>query len=81
MEGDLLAALDDGHIAGAALDVFREEPLPADHPFWTHPGVYLTPHVASLTNPLTACRSILENIHRLEAGQPLLNRVDREAGY
>jgi glyoxylate/hydroxypyruvate reductase A len=77
----LLAALDSGQVAHATLDVFRVEPLPADHPFWTHPGVTVTPHIASETRPGTACEVVAENIRRQEAGEPLLYLVDRAAGY
>ena len=81
VDEDLIAALDSGHIAGAALDVFREEPLPPAHPFWAHPGVTVTPHVAAATRPATAARVIAENIRRGEAGEPFLHLVDRRAGY
>jgi len=81
VDGDLLAALDSGHIAAATLDVFAPEPLAAGHPYWTHPKVFVTPHVASLTNPDTAAAQIIENIRRFRAGEPLLNQVDRERGY
>lgn len=81
VEEDLLAALDSGHIAGAALDVFRTEPLPGDHPFWIHPGITMTPHIASLTNPETAARVIADNIARCEAGERLENVVDFSRGY
>jgi glyoxylate/hydroxypyruvate reductase A len=77
----LLAALDRGHIRHATLDVFREEPLPAEHPFWSHPKVTVTPHIASETRPKSASRVIAENIRRGEAGEPLLHLVDRELGY
>lgn len=77
----LLAALDSGHLAGAALDVFNQEPLPADHPYWTHPKVHVTPHIAGATNPRTASPGIIENIRRLRAGQPLINTVDPKTGY
>jgi glyoxylate/hydroxypyruvate reductase A len=77
----LLAALDAGALAHATLDVFREEPLPADHPFWTHPKVTVTPHIASATRPETAAPVIAENVRRAEAGEPLLHLVDRSAGY
>lgn len=77
----LLAALDSGHIAHATLDVFREEPLPADHPFWRHPAVTVTPHVAAATRPESAARVIAENIRRNEAGEQLLHLVDRQLGY
>ena len=78
---DLLAALDSGHIAGATLDVFEPEPLPADHRFWTHPKVTVTPHIAALTNPETAADQIAENIARVRAGRKLLNLIDPRAGY
>jgi len=81
VEEDLLAALASGQISAAVLDVFREEPLPADHPFWHHPRVVVTPHVAAFTNPATAAPIILDNIRRFEEGRPLLNRVDPARGY
>ncbi len=77
----LLAALDSGQIAHATLDVFRVEPLPADHPFWSHPQVTVTPHIASETRPDTAAQVIAENIIRGETGQPFLHLVDRSLGY
>ncbi len=77
----LLAALDSGHLGHATLDVFRIEPLPADHPFWAHPRVTVTPHIASETRPETAAQVIAENIRRGETGEPLLHVVDRSAGY
>ena len=77
----LLAALDAGHIGHATLDVFRVEPLPQDHPFWTHPRVTVTPHVAADTRTDSAARVIAENIRRGEAGEPFLHRVDRVRGY
>lgn len=77
----LLDALDAGHIAHATLDVFRIEPLPPGHPFWAHPRVTVTPHIAAETRPASAARVIAENIRRGEAGEPLLYLVDRAAGY
>lgn len=77
----LLAALDSGHLAHATLDVFRVEPLPADHPFWAHPKVTVTPHIAAETQPPTAALVVAENIRRCEAGEPLLHLVDRARGY
>lgn len=77
----LLAALDNGRIGHATLDVFRTEPLPAEDPYWTHPNVTVTPHVASETRPPSAARVIAENIRRGEAGEPFLHLVDRDAGY
>jgi glyoxylate/hydroxypyruvate reductase A len=81
VDADLLAALDSGHLSGAALDVFNQEPLPADHPYWTHPKVQVTPHIAGATNPRTASPGIIENIKRLRAGQPLIHTVDPKTGY
>lgn len=81
VEEDLMAALDSGHVAGATLDVFQTEPLPRDHPFWTHPNVTVTPHIAALTLPQTAAPTIAEIIQRARAGRPLLNVVDPERGY
>ena len=77
----LLAALDSGHLGNATLDVFRTEPLPPEHPFWAHPKVTVTPHIASETRADTASLVIAENIRRAEAGEPLLYLVDRQAGY
>ncbi|WP_374398090.1 2-hydroxyacid dehydrogenase [Tabrizicola sp.] len=77
----LLAALDAGHIGHATLDVFRVEPLPQGHPFWTHPRVTVTPHIAADTRAITASRVIAENIRRGEAGEPFLHLVDRARGY
>ncbi|WP_092065046.1 2-hydroxyacid dehydrogenase [Poseidonocella pacifica] len=77
----LLEALDTGHVAHATLDVFATEPLPADHPYWAHPRVTVTPHIASHTRPKTSANVIAENIRRGEAGEPLLHLVDRGAGY
>ncbi|MCX7890042.1 MAG: glyoxylate/hydroxypyruvate reductase A [Rhodobacteraceae bacterium] len=77
----LLAALDAGHVAHATLDVFRTEPLPPDHPFWAHPRVTVTPHVAADTRTASAARAIAENIRRGEAGEPLLHLVDRTRAY
>ncbi|MFD2740488.1 2-hydroxyacid dehydrogenase [Sulfitobacter aestuarii] len=77
----LIAALDSGQIAHATLDVFRIEPLPQDHPFWTHPQVTVTPHIAAETRAATAAEVIVENIRRSEAGEGLLHLVDRDLGY
>lgn len=77
----LLAALDSGQIGHATLDVFRVEPLPPDHPFWAHPRVTVTPHIAADTRPATAVTVLAENIRRDLAGLPLLHLVDRSRGY
>ena len=77
----LIAALDAGQVGHATLDVFREEPLPAEHPFWAHAKVTVTPHIASATRPASAARVVAENIRRGEAGEPFLHLVDRDKGY
>ena len=78
---DLMAALETGQVSHATLDTFRQEPLPADHPFWAHPGITVTPHVASSTRPVSAARVIAENIRRGEAGEAFVHLVDRKRGY
>jgi len=77
----LLASLDAGHIAHATLDVFRIEPLPVNHRYWSHPQVTVTPHIASETRARTASEVIAENIRRGEVGEDFLHLVDRTAGY
>jgi glyoxylate/hydroxypyruvate reductase A len=78
---DLIEVLDAGHLAHAYLDVFEHEPLPHEHPFWSHPGISVTPHTAALTEPRTAIPKIVENVERLRRGEPPLNLVDFDAGY
>lgn len=80
----LVAALDSGKLAGATLDVFRTEPLPQDHPFWRHPKVFLTPHVAAETRIESGTATVLKNIRYLDAGGPIDDIpgvVDHAAGY
>ena len=81
VDDDLLAALDSGLIAAATLDVFHTEPLPADHPFWSHPKVTVTPHIASMTVPHSAVDYIADNIRRIERGETPLNVVNMDVGY
>ncbi|MEC9153434.1 MAG: glyoxylate/hydroxypyruvate reductase A [Pseudomonadota bacterium] len=81
VEEDILAALDSGQLAGATLDVFLTEPLPTGSPFWTHPKVTLTPHIASVTQQVSAIEQVVANIRRIQAGKTPLNTVDRELGY
>ncbi|TGR68283.1 glyoxylate/hydroxypyruvate reductase A [bacterium M00.F.Ca.ET.194.01.1.1] len=79
--GALLDALDKGRLSGAVVDVTDPEPLPEDHPFWTHPKILLTPHIASVTQPHSAARTVVENIKRHESGLQPLGLVDRRRGY
>lgn len=81
VDADLLDALDSGRLSRAILDVTDPEPLAPEHPFWTHPRVFLTPHVASMTQPETAAPILLENLRRHKRGEPLLNVIDRSRGY
>ncbi len=81
VEADLLAALDSGQVGHATLDVFAEEPPPSDHPFWAHPRVTMTPHVASLTVPETAAEGIVEGMRRARTGEALRHVVDLAQGY
>ncbi len=80
-EADILACLDDGTLGAASLDVFAEEPLPANSPFWTHPKVVLTPHNAADTDPDEISKYVARQIERYEAGEALENVVDRGRGY
>ncbi|MCC5956428.1 MAG: glyoxylate/hydroxypyruvate reductase A [Natronohydrobacter sp.] len=77
----LIDALDTGPVQHATLDVFRTEPLPKDHPFWHHPKVTVTPHIAAATRAETAARVIVQNIARVQRGAPLLHEICRTRGY
>lgn len=81
VEKDLLVALERGQIAGATLDVFRTEPLPERHPFWRHPDILVTPHVASLIDPEVGARLLAENIRRFQQGEITSCVVDCRRGY
>jgi glyoxylate/hydroxypyruvate reductase A len=81
VDQDLLDLLDDGHLTGAALDVFSTEPLPNSDPFWRHPKISITPHVAAVTHARTAVEAIAANLLGYEAGQPLSFLVERGRGY
>ena len=81
VEADLLVALDGGQLSAAVLDVFCEEPVPPGHPFWRHPRIVVTPHVAADTHPPTAAPIIAAAIRDLEAGRPVANLVDPQRGY
>ena len=77
----LLGALDSGQVGHATLDVFRVEPLPPDHPYWSHRRVTVTPHIAADTRVMSAARVLADNMRRGEAGAPFLYLVDRRLGY
>jgi glyoxylate/hydroxypyruvate reductase len=81
VEEDLLELLNSGHLAGAALDVFRVEPLPQDHPLWLHPKVRITPHVSAITVIGPSAKQVAEKIRRLERGESVSGVVDRRRGY
>lgn len=81
VDADLLAALDSGKVGGAALDVFAIEPLPTDHPYWTHPRVRVWPHVAAQTNPDSAAQQVSAAIMAMMDGREPANRVDWDRGY
>ncbi len=81
VDQDLIAALDSGQLDGAALDVFREEPLPPDNPLWAHPKVFVTPHAAGATNQMSAPRQIASDILKIEAGVELKHVTDISKGY
>lgn len=81
IESDLIEALDAGHLAGATLDVFQREPLPADSPLWTHPKVLVTPHMAAVTDARSTAIAMAESMARVRRGEPPLNPVDLGRGY
>ncbi|AZD02557.1 2-hydroxyacid dehydrogenase [Pseudomonas chlororaphis] len=81
VEQDLLDALASGQLSGAVLDVLQQEPAPAEHPFWDHPQILLTPHIAAMTQPRSAFTVLLDNIRRHQRGEPMLGQIDRTQGY
>ena len=81
VDADILAALDEGALAHATLDVFPTEPLPPDDPLWTHPRITITPHNAAASMPNALVKYVLTQIERFEAGRPLENVVDPRRGY
>lgn len=81
IENDLIRALDAGRPSEAMLDVFSSEPLPADHPFWDHERIHITPHCASMTTDEEAAELIVSSYRRVRAGHPPLGEVDRQLGY
>ncbi|HET8854636.1 MAG TPA: NAD(P)-dependent oxidoreductase, partial [Salinimicrobium sp.] len=81
IEEDLLQMIGSGHLSGAALDVFRTEPLPPEHAFWKNPSISITPHIASVTNPFSVVSQILDNFELMKQGKELKNIVERKNGY
>ena len=81
VEADLIAAVQSGHLAGAALDVQAVEPMAADDPLWALPGIRITPHIAAQSSPEVVVAQFLASLARVQRGQPPLNPVDREAGF
>ena len=81
IEQDLLMMLASEKLAGAYLDVFQAEPLATGHPFWRHPKVTVTPHIAAVTNPQTVAKQVYANFQRLLRAEPMQNCVDRVRGY
>lgn len=80
-EDALITCLRDGHLSGATLDVFANEPLPAESPFWRMPNVLITPHLASITVPEAAARDVAESIRRVRRGEAPLHQIDPRRGY
>lgn len=81
VEEELLHVLDAGHLSGAFLDVFANEPLSASHPFWDHPKIDMSPHIASVSDVKSVVPQLLENYRRVQDGRPLLNLVSKSRGY
>jgi glyoxylate/hydroxypyruvate reductase A len=81
VDEDLITALNEGQLRGACLDVFREEPLSQEHPFWRHSRILLTPHCSSITDPISVAPQIVKNYRLMKSGRPLMNQVDPFRGY
>ena len=81
VDEDLIEMIDSGHLSGACLDVYHNEPLKTDHPFWTHPKIFMTPHVASVSDVKSVFPQLLDNYDRYKKGMPLLNVVSTIRGY
>jgi len=81
VDEDLIDMMDRGHLAGACLDVYHQEPLPEMHPFWRHPKILMTPHVASVSDVQAVVPQLLENYYRFKKGEALINEVSTLRGY
>ncbi|MNF05575.1 Glyoxylate/hydroxypyruvate reductase A [compost metagenome] len=81
VDADLVEALQQGHLAGAVIDVCRQEPLPAGHPFWSAPHLLLTGHSAAPTEPRLMAQLFVDNLRRYQAGSQLHGAVDFARGY
>ena len=81
VDEDLIEVLDNGHLSGATLDVFHQEPLSKEHPFWKHEKVHITPHYASVSDTASVIPQIIENYRRMLVGEELKNLVSAEKGY
>jgi glyoxylate/hydroxypyruvate reductase A len=81
IEEDLIELIDSGHLAGATLDVFRTEPLPAEHPFWQHPQITVTPHTSARTLREESIAQIIGKIQALQRGEAINGVVDPQRGY
>ena len=81
VDADLIELLDSKHLSGATLDVFHQEPLSPDHPFWQHEKIHITPHYASVSDTASVVSQIIENYRRMQQGSPLLNLVSTDKGY
>jgi glyoxylate/hydroxypyruvate reductase len=81
IDSDLVTAIDSGHLSGATLDVFREEPLPQNHPFWLHPKIRMTPHVSAVTLIGPSTKQVAKKLDQYSKGEPVTGLVDRKKGY
>jgi glyoxylate/hydroxypyruvate reductase len=81
IDDDLIAAIDSGHLSGATLDVFREEPLPQSHRFWLHPKIRMTPHVSAVTLIGPSTKQVAKKLEQLAQGAAVTGLVDRKKGY
>jgi phosphoglycerate dehydrogenase-like enzyme len=81
VEADLIAAVRSGHLAGAALDVQRNEPMPADDPLWSVPGITITPHIAAQSSPQTIAAQFVDGLRALQRGEAAPQQIDRQRGY